>query len=170
MQEIVGTLSRRDYSNARLRAGLLREGTEVKLIGATCILSNAKTQEFREHDYGSLILVEFSLSKENFGSWLARLVKEGSVEFGMHVVAVKGDFESRLDISQRVVPSSSQFYPFSPVEWACTIFRYRLAIQAGVPYSLEPKIELPFYPDGRTAWGDWVGIDPPIEVTFLVMS
>ncbi len=161
LDEITRMLSSRDYySSAKLRAGLLRDGSDLRLIGATCILSNEKTQESRELDYGALILMEYTLSKEEFGKWVIRLVKEGRIEFGQHVVTAKGDFESRLDISQRIAPSDGQFYPFSPVEWACTFFRYRLAVQSSVPYSLEPKIELPFFPDGRTAWGDWIGIDP----------
>ncbi len=161
LDEMIRLLSKRDYySSAKLRAGILREGSDLKLIGAKCILSSEKEEESRELDYGSLILAECGLSKDKFRDWLTRLVKEGIAEFGKRSVSVKGDFVSRSDLSLRVLPSGGQLYAPSPVDWACTFFRYYLVLQSSLPYSLEPKVDLPFFPDGRVAWGEWTGIDP----------
>lgn len=160
-EEMMRLVSQRGYySSAKLRAGIVRDGGVLKLIGAKCILQAETPENPQELDYGSLVLVESSIPIEKFGDWLTRLVKEATTEFGNHVVPVKGDFEARFDLSQRIAPSGNQFYPLSPVEWPCNVFRHRLAVQSNIPYSLDYKTDLPFFPDARTAWGDWIGVDP----------
>ncbi len=151
--------------SATVRVVLLRDGNELKLVGGKCVFTSDKPVEPCELDYGSLVLVESNISVGDFATWLTAIVMEGRAEFGNHAVNVKGDFESRFDLGQRIVPSSGEYF-FSPVKWACTMFRFRLAVQSSIPYPIESRPELPFFPDGRTAWG--FGWEQTLkELTFL---
>ncbi len=160
LKEMLETLSNRQYySSARIRAGLARDEKGVRFIGGHATLTDDDTDKTRSLDYGTMILVGFSLSALEFRKWITRLVNEEKGLFGDFDVAMKGQFEFRGDLSQQFIPSNYQNFPMS---WECNIFRYHLDNTATVqPSSFLPaKHDLPLYPDSRTAFADWLGYQP----------
>ena len=51
-------------------------------------------------------------------------------------------------------------YEYFPVEWGCDFYKFKFSSQASIPGLLPVKPELPLYPDGQTAWGQWMKVEP----------
>lgn len=168
LTELLGLLDKRSYYvSVRVRFALSPGEKGVRFIGGHATATDLPAVKTTVLDYGPLILGEFSLSIPDFKKWISRVIKEDTGTFG-HVdltmkgqfeVSMKGQFENRGDLSQQMISSNYQYFP---VTWACNIYRYHLdntlAIQP--PGFLPVNIDLPLYPEGRTAVSDWLGLNP----------
>jgi hypothetical protein len=160
LAELLGVLDRRTYfTSVRVKVGLSRDDKGVKFIGAHATATDQPAVKTTFLDYGPLVLGEFGLSIPDFKTWISRVVKEDKGVFGDFEVLMKGQFENRADLSQQIISSNYQYFP---VVWSCNVYRYNLdhtlAIQP--PGSIPIKINLPLYPEGRTAISDWLGDNP----------
>jgi len=151
-------MSRRTYyQSARVLLALVRADGQLRPAGGYAILSDKPKETTRTLDYGQLILLETSLGREDFSEWLARLAGEGNASLAGFEVVAKGDFEAVTWPYERFMPSD---YEYFPVEWGCDFYRFKFSSQAPVPGLLPVKPELPLYPDGMTAWGQWMKVEP----------
>lgn len=158
LKEIIGIVSRRSYyASARIRAALVRSGNELMPVGGYVILSDKPPDQTVTLDYDSLVLVETSLPAKLFSDWTTRLVADESISLADFTFHAKGDFEAPTWDYERFMPSD---YEHFPVEWGCNFYKFKLASQASLPSYLPVMKGLPLYPDGNTAWGQWMKIDP----------
>src|SRR5713101_822398 len=158
LKEIKSILSRRTYyESARVMLALVRADGQLKPVGGYAILSDKPTEETHALDYGTLLLLETSLTREAFDEWLTKLVREGTASLAGFEIVAKGDFEPVTWPYERFMPSD---YEYFPVEWGCDFYKFKFQSQASIPGPLPVKPELPLYPDGQTAWGQWMKIEP----------
>src|SRR5437879_1700925 len=158
LKEIKSILSKRTYyQSARVMLALVRADGQLKPVGGYAILSDKPTQPTHALDYGTLILLETSLTQEAFDEWLTRLVGEGTASLAGFDIAAKGDFEPVTWPYERFMPSD---YEYFPVEWGCDFYKFKFQSQGSIPGPLPVKPELPLYPDGQTAWWQWMKIEP----------
>jgi len=136
---------------------LARAGGQCRPVGGYVILSDKPTGETHTLDYDNLVLLETSLAPDAFDEWLTRLVEEGNGSLAGFEIAAKGGFEAVSWPHDRFMPSD---YEYLPVDWGCDFFKFKLSSQGSLPGPLPLKPELPLYPDGQTAWGQWMKIEP----------
>src|SRR5438128_834988 len=158
LKEIKGILSKRTYyQSARVMLALVRADGQLRPVGGYAILSDKSTQQTHVLDYDTLILLETSLTGDDFDKWLTRLVGEGTASLAGFEIVAKGDFEPVTWPYERFMPSD---YEYFPMEWGCDFYKFKFQSQASIPGPLPVKPELPLYPDGQTAWGQWMKIEP----------
>src|SRR5205807_6272811 len=111
LKEIKSILSKRTYyQSARVMLALVRADGQLKPVGGYAILSDKPTQPTHALDYGTLILLETSLTQEAFDEWLTRLVGEGTASLAGFDIAAKGDLSlspGHTNDSCRVTTSTS---------------------------------------------------------------
>ena len=158
LKEIIEMASKRSYyASARIRAALVRTGNELKPVGGYVILSDKPQERAGIMDYGSLVLIETSLSVEAFCDWTTRLTVDGVVSLEGFNFPAKGNFEPATYDYEQFMPSD---YEHFPVEWGCNFYKFKLASQTSLPGYLPAMKGLPLYPDGNIAWGQWMKIEP----------
>jgi hypothetical protein len=158
LEEIIDIVSRRSYyASARIKTALVRSDKELAPVGGYVVLSDKPPAQGTTLDYGSLVLVETAISPEAFIVWTSKLVTDGTASLAQFTFATKGDFESPTWDYERFMPSD---YEHFPAEWGCNFYKFKLASQASLPSYLPVKNGLPLYPDGNTAWGQWMKIEP----------
>ena len=135
----------------------VRSGNDLMLVGGWVILSDRPPAETITLDYGSLLLLEGSLPVKAFDDWTTRLTTEGRLSLGDLTFQAKGDFETPSWDFDKFMPSD---YEHFPVEWGSNFYKFKFASQPSLPPFLPVKSGLPLYPDGTTAWGQWMKIEP----------
>ena len=151
-------MSRRTYyDSATVMLALVPTDGQFKPVGGYAILSDKPKGQTRVLDYGTLILVETSLALEEFSKLLTTVTGEGNASLAGFAILAKGDFEAVTWPYERFMPSD---YEYFPVEWGCDFYKFKFTLQASIPGLLPVKPELPLYPDGQTAWGQWMKVEP----------
>jgi hypothetical protein len=158
LKEIRSLLAGRKYYNsAKIMFGLVRADGHLKPVGGYAILSDKLPEHTHSIDYGTLVLLETSLALKAFDEWLTKLVGDGNASVAGFEIPAKGDFEPVTWPYERFMPSDFEYFP---VEWGCDFYKFKFSSQVSVPGPLPVKPDLPLYPDGPTAWSQWMKTEP----------